>query len=81
MADGLPVPTTTKRWALIPSGARISSTEPLLPLNWLVAAARLTVSAAFPSALRRRSAQLQRRRRKIPPRHRGRPRKMGQSRP
>src|SRR6266568_6835748 len=51
MADGLPVPITTRRGALIPSGARISSTEPLLPLNWLVTAARLTVSAAFPNAL------------------------------
>src|SRR5882757_10488971 len=30
----------------------MSSAEALLPLNWLVAAARLTVSAAVPSALR-----------------------------
>src|SRR5882757_5085245 len=51
-ADGLPRPTTISRDALIPSGARISSAAPLLPLNWLAAAARLTVSAADPSALR-----------------------------
>src|SRR5256885_13438040 len=30
----------------------MSSTDPLLPLNWLAAAARFTVSAAPPSALR-----------------------------
>src|SRR6266480_639630 len=30
----------------------MSSAEALLPLNWLAAAARLTVSAAAPSALR-----------------------------
>ena len=33
---------------LQPAGARISSAAPLLPLNWLAAAARLTVSAAVP---------------------------------
>src|SRR6185295_14831563 len=48
----LPTPTTIRRSALIPSGAGISSVEPLLPLNWLAAAARLTVSDALPSAFR-----------------------------
>ena len=52
MSDVLPTPTTIRRSALIPSGAGISSVDPLLPLNWLAAAARLTVSAAFPSAFR-----------------------------
>src|SRR5882672_6302194 len=51
-ADGLPAPTTIRRCALIPPGARISSVEPLLPLNWLVAAARLMVLATAPSAFR-----------------------------
>src|SRR3954471_4135356 len=49
---GLPRPTTISRGDLNPSGARISSAAPLLPLNALAAAARLTVSAAGPSALR-----------------------------
>jgi len=52
ISAALPTPTTIRRSALIPSGAGISSVEPLLPLNWLAAAARLTVSDAFPSAFR-----------------------------
>ena len=39
MSDALPTPTTIRRSALIPSGAGISSVDPLLPLNWLAAAA------------------------------------------
>src|SRR5580698_4366636 len=49
-AESLPAPTTIRRGALRPSGARISSVDPLFPLNWLVEAARLTVPAAAPSA-------------------------------
>ena len=52
IADSLPAPTTISREALRPSGARISSVEPLFPLNWLVSAARLTTSADVPSTLR-----------------------------
>ena len=52
MADGLPAPITISRCALIPSGAGISSADPLLPLNWLAAAARVNISAAFPNAFR-----------------------------
>src|ERR1700726_1187476 len=51
-SDSLPVPTTIRRETFKPPGARISSVDPLLPLNWLVAAARLTKSAAAPSVLR-----------------------------
>ena len=52
ISAALPTPTTIRRSALIPSGAGMSSVDPLLPLNWLAAAARLTVSAALPSAFR-----------------------------
>src|SRR6186713_2199165 len=52
ISAALPTPTTIRRSALIPSGAGISSVEPLLPLNWLAAAARFTVSVALPSAFR-----------------------------
>src|ERR1700733_4540573 len=51
-SDSLPVPTTIRRETFRPPGARISSVDPLLPLKWLVAAARLTRSAAVPSTLR-----------------------------
>src|SRR5882757_2641015 len=50
-SDALPVPTTISRLALTPSGARKSSVEALLPLNWLAAAARLIIAAAGPNAL------------------------------
>ena len=52
ISAALPTPTTINRSALSPSGAGMSSTEPLLPLNWLAAAARFTVSAALPSTFR-----------------------------
>src|ERR1700716_3484428 len=52
ISAGLPVPTTIRRSALIPSGAGMSRADPLLPLNWLAVAARLTVLAAAPSAFR-----------------------------
>src|ERR1700722_18121026 len=51
-SDSLPAPTTIRRETFSPPGARISSVDPLLPLKWLVAAARLTRSAAVPSTLR-----------------------------
>src|SRR3954471_5020145 len=52
IAASLPAPTTIRRDALRPSGSRMSSVDPLLPLNWLVAAARLTRLAALPRDLR-----------------------------
>src|SRR5665213_1458001 len=52
IADSLPMPTTIRREALRPWGARISSTAPLLPLNRLAVATRPTRSAASPNALR-----------------------------
>src|SRR4029079_5189221 len=45
MSATLPTPTTMRRSALIPSGAGISSVDPLLPLNWVAAAPRFTVLA------------------------------------
>src|ERR1700739_1520522 len=51
-SESLPAPTTIRRETFSPPGARISSVDPLLPLNWLVAAARLTRSAAVPNTLR-----------------------------
>src|ERR1700737_2307622 len=51
IAESLPAPTTIRRETLRPSGARISSVDPLLPLNWFVSAARLTKLAAVPSVL------------------------------
>jgi hypothetical protein len=50
--ESLPAPTTIRRSAFRPSGARMSSVEQLFPLNWLVAAARLTRPVARPSTLR-----------------------------
>src|SRR4051812_10650852 len=52
ISAAFPVPTTINRSALIPSGAGMSSVDPLLPLNWLAAAARFTVSLALPNAFR-----------------------------
>src|SRR6266436_4323470 len=52
IAESLPAPTTIRRETLRPFGARRSSVDPLLPLNRLVSAARLTRSAAAPSLLR-----------------------------
>ena len=52
MAATFPAPTTIRREALRPSGAKISSVDPLFPLNWPVAATRPTRLAARPSALR-----------------------------
>ena len=79
-SDGLPAPTTSNRSALIPSGARISSAAPLLPLNWLVAAARLMVSPPPPAPCGSQHP-VSARRRKTPPKRRGARQKMGQSRP
>src|SRR5579863_6108451 len=52
ISPGLPIPTTIRRLALSPSGARRSSAAPLFPLNWFVSAARLTKLTADPSILR-----------------------------
>src|SRR3954453_12865875 len=52
IAASLPAPTTIRRDALRPSGSRMSRVDPLLPLYWLVAAARLTRLAALPRDLR-----------------------------
>src|SRR3979411_2810518 len=51
-AESLPAPITIRRETLRPCGARISSVDPLLPLNWLLSAARLTRLADEPSVLR-----------------------------
>src|SRR4051794_23007490 len=47
----LPAPITIRRVAFTPSGARMSSAAPLLPLKAAAAAARFTSSLAPPSAL------------------------------
>src|SRR5579863_2698863 len=52
ISASLPIPTTTRRLALSPSGARRSSAVPLFPLNRFVSAARLTKLTADPSVLR-----------------------------
>ncbi len=68
---GLPAPITIRRSASIPSGARISSVEPLLPLNWLAAAARLIGLGCRAQRLPGRRAELQLPRRRTPPECRG----------
>ncbi|MGY4337000.1 hypothetical protein ACVWW3_001906 [Bradyrhizobium sp. LM2.9] len=47
----LPAPITIRRVAFTPSGARMSSAAPLLPLKAAAEAARFTSSMAPPSAL------------------------------
>ncbi|MHC2280577.1 hypothetical protein ACVME8_007220 [Bradyrhizobium diazoefficiens] len=47
----LPAPITIRRVAFTPSGARMSSAAPLLPLKAAAEAARFTSSVAPPSAL------------------------------